>query len=170
MTDDPTGPECPARRALLGGLAAGVAVVAAPAAAQQPTPATGTGGDDALAAAFARLLRPETRADMLLPDAVVIESDVPFPLSRTGALDHLAFHRDLWDSRAWVPYDLRTRSFGDSAFVSAYLMERGKPKTSGFRLQPIYATATMVRTTAGWRALSLHLGAIRGQLTDISPG
>ena len=169
MMDDTHSPASPARRHLLGGLAAGAAIASAPALAETGGAAR-AGVDDALAAAFAQLLRPETRADMLLPDAIVIESDVPFPLARADALDHLAFHRDLWESRAWAPYDLRTRRLGDTGFVSAYLMERGKPKNAGFRLQPIYATATLVRTAAGWRALSLHLGALRGQLTDISPG
>lgn len=156
------------RRLVLTGLAAGAATIAAPAAAQK-TATTRPAGDD-VTRAFIALLRPETRAELLAPNAIVIDSDAPFPMTRAEHVDHLAFHRDLWESRDWAPYDLRTRTIGDSAFVSAYLLERGKPKNAGFRLQPLYATAVLFRTSAGWRALSLHLGALRGQITDISPG
>jgi hypothetical protein len=156
------------RRGVMAGIAAGAAALAAPAFGQGPK-APPPAGDD-ITRAFIALLRPETRADTLAPNAIVIDSDAPFPMTRAEHIDHLAFHRNLWESRDWAPYDLRTRSIGDSAFVSAYLMERGKPKNSGFRLQPLYATAVLFRSTAGWRALSLHLGALRGQITDISPG
>lgn len=161
-------PDCdPDRRLVLAGLALAAATPAAAAAA----PAAGGEPIDAeLQRAFVALLRPETQADMLLADAIIVDSDAPFPMGRAEQVDHLAFHQPLWESRDWKAYDLRTRRIGDSGFVSAYLMERGKPKGAGFRLQPLYATATLVRTTAGWKALSLHLGAIRGQLTDISPG
>jgi hypothetical protein len=157
-----------ARRRVVAGLAAGVAIVAAPATAQAPR-APAPAGDE-VTRAFIALLRPETRGDMLTDGAIVIDSDAPFPMRKPDHLDHLAFHRELWESRDWAPYDLRNRTIGDSAFVSAYLLERGKPKGAGFRLQPLYATAVLVRTSAGWRALSLHLGALRGQITDISPG
>lgn len=158
-----------ARREVLAGLAAGATLIATPAgAAQSPRPAPPA--SDEVTRAFVALLRPETRGEMLAANALVIDSDAPFPMNRADHLEHIAFHRPLWESRDWAPYDLRTRTIGDSAFVSAYLMERGKPKGAGFRLQPLYATAVFVRTGGGWRALSLHLGAIAGQITDISPG
>lgn len=158
-----------ARRRVIAGLAAGAAVAASPAAVAQAPRAPAPAGDD-VTRAFIALLRPETRGDMLTDGAIVIDSDAPFLMRKPDHLDHLAFHRELWESREWAPYDLRSRTIGDGAFVSAYLLERGKPKGAGFRLQPLYATAVFVRTGAGWRALSLHLGSLRGQITDISPG
>lgn len=164
----PAGPD---RRSLLTGLAAGATAtgLALPAAAAQSTAAAAP-VDPALGQAFAALLRPETRLSMLLDDAIVIDSDAPFPMTRAEHADHLAFHQPLWESRAWAPYDLATRMHGETAMVSGYLMERGKPRDAGFRLRPGYATAVLVRTDAGWRALALHLGALAGQIADISPG
>lgn len=154
------------RREILAGLAAGGTLLAA---AGVEGGAWGATGDEVINA-FVALMRPETRGDMLAETALVVDSDAPFPMSRADHLEHIGFQRALWESREWAPYDLRVRRIADSAFVSAYLMERGKPKGAGFRLRPLYATAVFVRAGAGWRALSLHLGAIAGQITDISPG
>lgn len=155
------------RRLMLGSMAAAGAALALPARAAAQADGT---ADPELARAFAALLAPETRATMLAEGAIVIDSDAPFPMARADHLDHLAFHQPLWESRSYAPYQLRTRAAGETGIVTAYLMDRGKPKGAGFRLRPSYATAVFTRTPAGWRALSLHIGALAGQIAQISPG
>lgn len=152
------------RRAMLGALAGGVA------ATSLAAPAEATAAPDGLREAFLALLDPVTRETMLAENAIVIDSDAPFPMTRAEHLDHLAFHRPLWEQRAWHPYDLSTKTAGETGIVTAYLMDRGKPKGAGFRIRPTYCTAIFARTPAGWRAIGLHLGPLSGQLADISPG
>jgi hypothetical protein len=154
------------RRAMLSAVAGGVAAsaIASPAEAKSvPT-------DEDLRQAFQALLDPTTREYMMAEGAVVIDSDAPFPMSRAAYVDHLAFHRPLWEARAWHAYDIAAQRTGDTGIVTAYLMDRGKPKDAGFRIRPTYCTAVFARTGSGWRAIGLHLGPLSGQLTDISPG
>jgi hypothetical protein len=155
------------RRAMLGAVAGGVA---ASALASRPVQAQSASGDDGLLEAFEALLDLSTREATLADNAIVIDSDAPFPLTRAEYADHLVFHRPLWEKREWHAYDVAAKHVGDTGVVTAYLMDRGKPKSAGFRIRPTYCTAVFSRTPAGWRAIGLHLGPLSGQLTDISPG
>jgi hypothetical protein len=120
--------------------------------------------------AFKRLLDPGTRETMLAPAAIVIDNDAPLPMDRTDYADHLAFHRPVWETRALVPYDITLRQIGDTGIATAYVMDRGKPKSAGFRIRPSYVTAVFARTGGEWQAVGLHIGPLNGQLIDISPG
>ncbi len=149
---------------MLGAMAGSVAATALAAPAEAAAPS------DGLEKAFLALLDPATRETMLAEDAIAIDSDAPFPMARADYADHLAFHRPLWEKREWRAYEVAQKRVGDTGIVTAYLMDRGKPKNAGFRIRPTYCTAVFARTPAGWRAIGLHLGPLSGQLTDISPG
>lgn len=148
-----------------------IAVGAAAAGLAETATAQGMAGEPAgLRDAFKRLLDPATREAMLAPAAIVIDNDAPVPMSRADYADHLAFHRPHWEKREFAHYDLTLRQVGETGIVTAYLMDRGKPKDAGFRIRPSYCTAIFSRAAGGWQAVGLHLGPINGQLIDISPG
>jgi hypothetical protein len=110
------------------------------------------------------------RLGLLLPEARIIDHDVPFALDKAGYADHLGFRLGLAERYEMKLEGVEVRLHGDSAIVSAYANERSKPRDAGFRLRPCFITAVCTQTTAGWQALSLHIGALNGQIIDASPG
>ena len=145
------------------------AALAGPALAQgeqgQPSAAA-----QAFLAAHAGAFDKARRLAFLLPEGLAIVHDVPFPLDHAGYADHLEFHRGNWDAHEWIAESVETVMHGvDHAVVSCYFNERGKPRDAGFRLRPGFATATCVRTPAGWKALSVHFSSLRSQVLDASP-
>ncbi len=136
-------------------------------------------GDDGLEHAFrAAFATPKdtpgeiaaARLAFLNETALVIDSDVPFPLDRAGYADHLAFHAPHWERLEVQLIEVKTAVHGDTGIVSAYFNQRGKPKDAGFRQRPGYVTAVCARDGQGWRALGLHFGPLMANIMDASPG
>ncbi len=145
------------------------AALAGPAMAQQSA-AQANPATQAFLAAHEGAFDSARRLDFLLPEGLAIVHDVPFPLDHDAYADHLAFHRDSWEAHEWIAQTVQTMALAeDSAVVSCFFNERGKPQGSGFRQRPGFATATCVRTGDGWKALSVHFSALRSQVLDASP-
>lgn len=113
---------------------------------------------------------PSDRLALLADDALVIDHDVPFSLSRAEFADHLAFHAANWERVETRFHDLRTAVHDSTGIVSAYFIERGKPRGAGFRLRAGYCTAVCALHDGRWQAVGLHSGPLLGQMTDASPG
>lgn len=172
-----TDPETKAgidRRQSLKALAAGA--VGAGFAASAPAAAVPDNGlDAAFLAAFKTAAdapgdTPRDRLGLLADTALVIDHDVPFPLDRAGYADHLAFHAAQWERVETRFHEMRSVVHGSTGIVSAYFIERGKPKGAGFRLRAGYCTAVCSLEAGRWRAIGLHLAPLSGQLIDASPG
>lgn len=102
--------------------------------------------------------------------ALVIDSDVPFPLDRAGYADHLAFHAPHWERLEVQLLEVKAQLHGNTGIVSAYVNQRGKPKDAGFRQRPGYMTAVCTRDGTRWRALALHISPMMAQILQASPG
>ena len=113
---------------------------------------------------------PKLRLAFLTPDAIVIDHDVPFPLTAVGWADHLAFHAANWERHEWLAYDLTARLRGDTGIVSCSYAERGKPKDAGFRLRAGTCLAVCAREGSRWRAVGVALSPLSAQILDASPG
>jgi ketosteroid isomerase-like protein len=113
----------------------------------------------------------QARLAFLHDDAIVIDHDAPFPMTKAGYADHLGFHMANLQRAEVRFHELKTIMHGNnSAVISAYFIERSKPKDAGFRLRAGYCTAVCTRTATGWKALSLHMSPLTAQVTDASPG
>ena len=110
------------------------------------------------------------RLEFLADDAIIVDDDTPFPLSKAEYADHAGFHAGNWERVEWLTYNAAVARHGDSGIVSANYIVRGKPKGAGFRLRAGYCTAVCVHDAGGWRAISVHMAPLIGQLTDASPG
>lgn len=108
---------------------------------------------------------------LMLPDAFIVDEDLPFRVDRDGFRDHIAFHTSgIWDGFAWKPYDVRFAGQGDTGVSAGFAMFRGKPRDSGFRLRPMMFSQGWVRTRDGWRVASWQQSPIVGHATGQSPG
>ena len=153
----------------IGGAAVAVSGSVAVAATQPGLPET------AFAAAFdAPIDKPDlgaaARLSFLHPDAIVIDHDAPFPMTKAGYADHLGFHLTSLQRSETRFHETRTTRHGNTAIVSAYFIERTKPKDAGFRLRSGYCTAVCTLMSGEWKAISLHLSPLTSQVTDASPG
>jgi ketosteroid isomerase-like protein len=141
--------------------------------------ASAQAADDGLEAAFRAAFstpadRPgeigAARLAFLHDAALVIDSDVPFPLQRADYADHLGFHAAHWERLEMQLLELKTVVHGDTGLVSAYFNQRGKPRDAGFRQRPGYVTAVCARSADGWKAIGLHMSPMMAQIIDASPG
>ncbi|MBL0923095.1 MAG: nuclear transport factor 2 family protein [Sphingomonadaceae bacterium] len=165
------------RRSTIGALIGSTAMVATTSARAftAPTGLAEPSAEAAFKAAFnAAADQPgqaaAARMAFLHPDALVVDHDVPFPLGRAAYEDHLRFRMDNLQQIETLFHALESRGHGDTAIVSAYFIERSKPKGSGFRLRAGFCTAVCTRVDSRWRALSLHMSPLSAQITDASPG
>ena len=107
---------------------------------------------------------------LILPDAAIMDEDLPFRVDRSGFEDHIAFHGSkIWEGFTWQPYDLRTRTLGDTGSVTGSAMFRGKPRNAGYRLRPLLFTQGWTRTGAGWRMASWQQSPVVGHVDHPSP-
>lgn len=130
-----------------------------------------------LEAAFADLTNALGRGDLdkfygaMLPDAAIMDEDLPFRVDKAGFQGHIAFHGpENWDGFAWKPQDMRFGVEGDTGVVSGFAMFRGKPKDSGFRLRPMMFSQGWIRQADSWKLASWHQSPIIGHVTSQSPG
>ena len=161
------------RDALKAATLAGAAALSA--TATQAQGADTTGLEAAFRAAFATPKDSPgeiaaARLGFLHEAALVIDSDLPFPLDRAGYADHLAFHGPQWERLEVQLIEVQTRLHGTTSVVSVYFNLRGKPKDAGFRQRPGYMTAVCTREPKGWRALALHMSPLMAQILQASPG
>jgi hypothetical protein len=111
-----------------------------------------------------------TRLAFLHEEALIIDHDAPFPMTKVGYADHLDFRMANLQRSETRFHELRSVPHGNGAIVSAYFIERSKPKDAGFRLRAGYCTAVCTRVAGEWKALSLHMSPLTAQVTDASPG
>lgn len=111
----------------------------------------------------------EKIADFIADNALVVSHDVPFPFDKTGYVDHMQFHGELWESREFKPEAVEVRVYGKTGVISCYFNERGKPKDAGFRQRPGYMTVTCHLTDNGWQAIGLHTASLLSQILAASP-
>lgn len=126
--------------------------------------------------AFAALVRALETGDLpgfygaILPQATIMDEDLPFRVDRAGFEAHIGFHgAKTWEGFAWKPYDIRVRAAGGTGTVAGFAMFRGKPRGAGYRLRPMLFTQGWTRTGAGWRILSWQQSPVIGHVTRISP-
>lgn len=131
---------------------------------------------ETLEKAFAELVAALGKGDLdgffgaILPDAVIVDEDLPFRVDRAGFQDHIAFHAGgPWEGFAWKPGDVRFHTLGSAGSVTGFAMFRGKPRDAGYRLRPMLFTQGWVRGTAGWRIASWHQSPIVGHINRPSP-
>jgi hypothetical protein len=165
----------PARRdAMRFALAGGAMLVAGLSPAFAATSAQGVPEQAFLAAFDVPADKPmagtAARLAFLMEQALIIDHDAPFPMTKARYADHLAFRMASLQRSETRFHELRSVLHGNGAIVSAYFIERSKPKDAGFRLRAGYCTAVCTRVAREWKALSLHMSPLTGQVTDASPG
>lgn len=134
------------------------------------------GAEVELGTAFNGLVHALERGDLaaffeaILPDAVIMDEDLPFRVDLEGFKDHLGFHSSkVWEAFTWKPYDVRVVASGAVGAVVGFAMFRGKPRDAGYRLRPMMFTQGWTRLQAGWRIISWQQGPLVGHLNRISP-
>jgi SnoaL-like domain len=116
------------------------------------------------------ILAAAARLSYLHDAAIVIDHGAPFLMNKAGYADHLAFQMQGLERCETRFHEIKTALHEQTGIVSAYFIERSKPKDAGFRLRSGYCTAVCTRSQAGWKALSLHLSPLAAQVIDASPG
>ena len=102
--------------------------------------------------------------------AVFVDEDSPFRMSRDDFVDHLGFHgKNIWEGFAWVPRSSSFRVFGDTGVVAGNATFRGKPRNAGFRLRHLLYTHGWTRVKGEWKLLSMHLSPVAGHIVGASP-
>lgn len=130
-----------------------------------------------LEAAFRRLESALAAGDlptfwgMILPDAVIMDEDLPVRVDRQGFQDHIGFHSpEVWENFAWKPMEVRFVARESAAVVAGSAMFRGKPRGSGYRLRPLLFTQGWSKLVEGWRLASWQQSPLVGHVTKASPG
>lgn len=133
--------------------------------------------DAALQSAFNSMVLALEKGDLdgfygvMLPDAVIMDEDLPFRVDKAGFQAHIAFHGPgNWESFAYKPYDVRFASLGGTGVASGFAMFRGKPKDAGFRLRPMMFLQGWTREREGWRLASWQQSPVVGHVARPSPG
>lgn len=108
---------------------------------------------------------------LMLPDAMIMDEDLPFRVDKAGFQAHIAFHGpDNWEGFAWKPSDPRFVVAGTTGAVTGFAMFRGKPRDAGFRLRPMLFSQGWSLTSDGWRLASWHQSPVVGHVSRQSPG
>jgi ketosteroid isomerase-like protein len=130
-----------------------------------------------LETAFATLTDALAKGDLerfygvMLPDAMIMDEDLPFRVDKAGFQSHIAFHGpEIWEGFAWKPQAMRFTVAGDTGAVAGFAMFRGKPKDAGFRLRPMMFSQGWVNENENWMLASWHQSPIVGHATGQSPG
>ena len=130
-----------------------------------------------LEAAFEALTAALARGDLdafygvMLPDAMIMDEDLPFRVDKAGFQAHIAFHGpDNWEGFAWKPSSPRFAVSGSTGVVAGFAMFRGKPRDAGFRLRPMLFSQGWTQAASGWRLASWQQSPVIGHVTTQSPG
>ena len=101
---------------------------------------------------------------------VIFDEDLPWRLSKTDFVEHIAFHIPNWDSFAWIPRELNFTCRDSVGIVSGYATFRGKPKDAGFRQRFMGFTQTWIESGDGsLKLVCWHQGPLLGQIEGASP-
>ncbi|MCG8505835.1 MAG: nuclear transport factor 2 family protein [Sphingomonadales bacterium] len=156
--------------------AAGVAAAAGPLMAGSGA-ATADGQTADLQRAFDRLEAALAGGDLdgfyglIDDDAVIIDEDIPFILSKADFIDHIDFHlTGIWENFSWQSRDPQFRVFGNTGIVASFATFRGKPVDSGYRQRHLTFTQGWNRFADGWRLVNWHQSPIDGHVIEGSPG
>lgn len=108
---------------------------------------------------------------VMLPDAAIMDEDLPFRVDRAGFQAHISFHGPLnWEGFAWRPQDVRFVRAGTTGAAAGSAMFRGKPRDAGFRLRPMLFSQGWSLEPQGWRLASWQQSPVIGHVTRQSPG
>lgn len=163
------------RRDALGLMAASAVIIASASVRTMAATPDPRDAEGAFLAAFAgRAEQPlagaAARLAFLHEGALIVDHAVPFPMYKVGYADHLAFQIANLERLETRFHEIKTTRYGNTAIVTAYFIERSKPKDAGFRLRAGYCTAVCTWTSRDWQALSLHMSPMSSQIIDASPG
>lgn len=129
-----------------------------------------------LQSAFEALVAALAKGDLdgfygvMLPDAMILDEDLPFRVDKAGFQSHIAFHGPAnWAGFAWKPSGVRYAVRANTGVVAGFAMFRGKPRDAGFRLRPMMFSQGWNRAPAGWRLASWQQSPIVGHVTGQSP-
>lgn len=107
---------------------------------------------------------------MLLPDAQIMDEDLPFRVDRAGFQDHISFHGPTnWQGFEWRPHDVRFVENGTTGVAAGFAMFRGKPRDAGFRLRPMMFSQGWAKVDGEWKVASWHQSPVVGHATHQSP-
>ena len=160
------------RRSALAGAAAGTAAMAGPQIAMAQ-------GDDVaeFVEAFQTFVGYLGSGDLesfygtIHDDAVIIDEDIPFRLTKAGFVDHINFHvSGLWEGFKWQERSPNFRVFGKTAIVASFATFRGKPVDAGYRQRHMAFTQGWQKFDEGWRLISWHQSPFDGHILEASPG
>lgn len=108
--------------------------------------------------------------DVMLPDAMIMDEDLPFRVDKAGFQSHIAFHgSENWEGFAWKPSGVRYAVLGNTGVVTGFAMFRGKPRDAGFRLRPMLFSQGWAHLPMGWRLASWQQSPVVGHVTRQSP-
>jgi SnoaL-like domain len=108
---------------------------------------------------------------LMLPEAMIMDEDLPFRVDKAGFQAHIAFHGpDIWEGFAWKPSHTRFAVARDTGVVTGFAMFRGKPRDAGYRLRPMLFSQGWTRSSIGWRLASWQQSPVIGHVTAQSPG
>lgn len=106
----------------------------------------------------------------ILPDAVILDEDLPFAGDKAAFEDHISFHGpDNWEAFAWKPRDIRAVETAAVGSIVGYATFRGKPRDSGYRIRPMMFSQGWRCSSDGWKLINWHQSPIIGHATRISP-
>jgi ketosteroid isomerase-like protein len=104
-------------------------------------------------------------------DAVIIDEDIPFRLTKAGFQDHIGFHiSGMWEGFSWQDRNPKFRVFGDTGLVASFATFRGKPVDSGYRQRHMAFTQGWHKFDDGWRLVNWHQSPFDGHILEASPG
>ncbi|MDG2243305.1 MAG: nuclear transport factor 2 family protein [Rhodospirillaceae bacterium] len=104
-------------------------------------------------------------------DAVIIDEDIPFRLTKAGFKDHIDFHiGGMWEGFTWQDRNPNFRTFGDTGLVASFATFRGKPVDSGYRQRHMAFTQGWHNFDEGWRLINWHQSPFDGHILEASPG
>lgn len=113
----------------------------------------------------------ETFYKLIHDEAVIIDEDIPFRLSKEGFKDHIGFHiGGIWESFTWQDRNPQFRVFGNTGIVVSHATFRGKPVDSGYRQRHMAFTQGWHKFDYGWRIITWHQSPFDGHILEASPG
>ena len=113
----------------------------------------------------------ETFYNLIHDDAIIIDEDIPFRLSKSGFKDHIGFHiGGVWESFSWQDRNPKFRVFGNTGIVASHATFRGKPVDAGYRQRHMAFTQGWHKFDSGWKIINWHQSPFDGHILEASPG
>ncbi|MEM6835094.1 MAG: DUF4440 domain-containing protein [Sphingomonadales bacterium] len=107
---------------------------------------------------------------LILPEAHILDEDLPFAGDKAAFQDHISFHGpDNWEGFGWIPRDLRFFQQRGTGSVVGYSTFRGKPRDAGYRIRPMMFSQGWRKADGDWKLALWHQSPIVGHVTRISP-